>query len=318
MNTDSFAKRWLAAGGPMAVLACLSLMTAVPAQASGETDFNTYCGACHSIGQGRRVGPDLAGVYDRRSQDWLEKFVKSSQSLIKSGDAEAVAVAAEFNNMVMPDATISAAQIKAVLTYIKGAAGGAAAVIEHSAEGAAAVIEHSAEGAAAAAAVGKAPEPVAAVAPPSEADIKLGEALFEGSQRLENGGPACNACHHVRYDAVMGGGILAAELTTVFSRMGVPGLEAILGSAPFPVMQTAYQDRALTKQEVSGLVAFLQYADSVEYQQLPRDYGMGLFLTGIVGAAILFLLFGTIWRGRRVKLVNQDIYDRQIKSVSDT
>jgi cytochrome c2 len=306
MNTDFFAKPWLAAGGSVVVLACLSLMNIAPAQASGETDFITYCGACHSIGQGRLVGPDLAGIHDRRSQDWLEKFVKSSQSMINSGDAQAVAIAAEFNNMIMPDSIISAAQIKDVLSYIQGG-GGAVAAGATAAAGAVSPAPQAAEAA---------PEPAAA--PLSEADIKFGRELFEGSQRLENGGAACNACHHVLHDAVMGGGILAKELTKAFSRMGVPGLKAIIGSAPFPVMQAAYEDKALTEEEVAGLVAFLQYADAEEYNQLPRDYGMGLFLTGIAGAAILFILFGTVWRKRKVGSVNQAIYDRQIKSVSDT
>jgi cytochrome c2 len=275
------------------------LIAASPALASGETDFSTYCGACHTIGQGRRVGPDLAGVFERRSQEWLEKFVKSSQALVKSGDAEAVAIVAEYNNLIMPDSVISDVQIKDVLSYIKDAGSGVVAA-----------------GATANLGTEKSPEPAAI--PPTEANIRLGEKLFEGSQRFENGGPACNACHHVRNDAVMGGGILAAELTTVFSRMGVPGLKAILGSAPFPVMQAAYQDQVLTEEEVGGLVAFLQYADSEEYNQLPRDYGIGLFVIGIVGAAILFLLFGVVWRGRKVGSVNQAIYDRQVKSVSDT
>jgi cytochrome c2 len=306
MNTDFFAIRRLAAGGLVVVLACLSLMNAAPAQASGEIDFNTYCGACHSIGQGRRVGPDLAGVHDRRSQEWLEKFIKSSQSLIKSGDAEAVAIAAEYNNLIMPDAIISAAQIKDILTYIQSAGSGAAAAVAAEAAEAGSPAPQAAEAA---------PEPAAA--PLSEADIKLGQQLFEGSQRLENGGPACNACHHVLNDAVMGGGILATELTKAFSRMGVPGLKAVIGSAPYPVMQAAYKDQALTEEEVAGLVAFLQYADAEEYNQLPRDYGMGLFLTGIVGAAVLFILFGTVWRGRKTGSVNQAIYDRQVKSVSD-
>lgn len=307
MIGDYSVKRRSIIGIPLAVLACLSLINTTPAQASGETDFNTYCGACHSIGQGRRVGPDLAGVHDRRSQDWLEKFVKSSQSMIKSGDAEAVAIAAEYNNLVMPDAVISDAQIKAVLSYIKEAANPAAAGVPGTVESLSGGAPATAE-----------PAPVAEVEPPSPADIELGQALFEGSQRFENGGAACNSCHHVRNDAVMGGGILAAELTTVFSRMGTPGLKAILGAAPFPVMQAAYENHVLTETEVGALVAFLQYADSEEYNQLPRDYGIGLFLTGVVGAAILFILFGTIWRGRRVASVNQAIYDRQVKSVSDT
>ena len=80
--------------------------------------------------------------------------------------------------------------------------------------------------------------PVAAPASPE--DIEAGQAMFQGVTRFENDGAACNACHDVRNDAVIGGGILAAELTTVFSRMGSAGVKAILGQAPFPVMQAAY------------------------------------------------------------------------------
>jgi hypothetical protein len=99
--------------------------------------------------------------------------------------------------------------------------------------------------------------------------------------------------------------------------MGGAGVKAILGHAPFPVMQAAYQDQSLTEQEVTALVAFLEYADSAQYNQLPRDYGVGLFLSGLIGASILFILFGVVWRGRKKGSVNQAIYDRQIKSVAD-
>ena len=101
-------------------------------------------------------------------------------------------------------------------------------------------------------------EPVAL----TEEDIVLGQNLFEGSVRLSNGGPACNSCHDVTNDAVIGGGILAKELTTVFSRLGGPGVRAILCSPPFPVMQEAYEDEPLTESEVKALVGFLQRADS--------------------------------------------------------
>jgi hypothetical protein len=154
-------------------------------------------------------------------------------------------------------------------------------------------------------------------APASEEEIFTGQELFQGKIRFVNGGAACNACHDVRNDAVIGGGILAAELTTVFSRMGRTGVEAILGQAPFPVMQAAYQDHALSEQEVTSLVSFLEYADSEQYYQLPRDYGLGLFASGLIGAAILFIIFSIIWRGRKSGSVYQAIYDRQIKSVSD-
>jgi len=251
------------------------------AQEPGEQVFNTTCFACHTIGGGRLVGPDLLGVHERRSRAWLEGFVKSSQSMIDNGDAEAVALFAEFNQLPMPDSINSDEQIRQVLDYIE--AQSSAAVAETSAEALVAV-----------------DQPEVQQQPASEEDIQTGQALFQGILRFENGGPACNACHEVRNDAVIGGGILATELTSVFSRMGGAGVKAILGHAPFPVMQAAYQDRLLTEREVASLVAFLEYADSEQYNQLPRDYGVGLFLSGIAGASILFIFFGFVWRGRQI------------------
>jgi hypothetical protein len=259
------------------------------AQEPGKQVFDTTCFACHTIGGGRLVGPDLLGVNERRSQTWLEGFVKSSQSMINNGDADAVELFAEFNQLPMPDALISDEQIRQVLDYIES-------------QSSAAVAETSV---------------AVQTQPASEEDIQTGQDLFQGILRFEEGGPACNACHEVRNDAVIGGGILATELTSVFSRMGGAGVKAILGHAPFPIMQAAYQDQSLTEQEVTALVAFLEYADSEQYNQLPRDYGIGLFLSGIAGASLLFIFFGLVWRGRKKGSVNQAIYDRQIRSVSD-
>jgi cytochrome c peroxidase len=215
--------------------------------------------------------------------------------MINNGDPEAVALAAEYNGIVMPDAVMSDQQIREVLNYIRVKSAGLTSAGGESATLAA--------------------QPAATAAPASQQDIEAGQAMFQGATRFENGGAACNACHDVRNDAVIGGGILAAELTTVFSRMGGAGVKAILGQAPFPVMQAAYADKPLTDEEVTALVAFLEYADSEEYNQLPRDYGIGLFLSGAGGAAVLFAFFGIFWRGRKSRAVNQDIYDRQVTSI---
>jgi len=263
-------------------------------QEPGEQIFQTTCFACHTIGGGRLVGPDLAGVHDKRSQEWLERFVASSQSMIKDGDAEAAALFEEFNRVPMPDSFISEEQIRQVLSYIKSQSSSQTADVAPSEA-----------------------EQVPATAPASEQDILIGQDLFQGTIRFVNNGPACNACHEVRNDAVIGGGILATELTTVFSRMGGAGVKAILGHAPFPVMQAAYKDQSLTEDEVVALVAFLEYADSEQYNQLPRDYGIGLFVSGSVGAGVLFLLFAVVWRGRKKESVNQAIFDRQVRSISD-
>ena len=292
------AKTRVAAFGTALAFVCLGQFNGAWAQEPGKQTFQVTCAACHTIGGGRLVGPDLAGIHNRQSQAWLEQFVKSPKSLIDSGDADAVAIFEEYNQLVMPDAFITEEQITEVLAYLKVASSGLAGSGGESTSASAAI--ESAE-----------------LTPASEEEIFTGQELFQGNIRFANGGAACNACHDVRNDAVIGGGILAAELTTVFSRMGRTGVEAILGQAPFPVMQAAYQDHALSEHEVTSLVSFLEYADSEQYYQLPRDYGLGLFASGLIGAAILFIIFSIIWRGRKSGSVYQAIYDRQIKSVSD-
>lgn len=271
------------------------------AQEPGEQDFNTHCAACHTIGGGRLVGPDLAGVYDRRSQAWLETFLKSPQAMITSGDAGAVALFEQYNKLLMPDPPFTEAQVKDVLSYLKASS--------------ALAVPAPAPGNADLAMAETSPAPVQ---PASPARITAGQDLFQGRLRFENRGPACNGCHEVTNDAVIGGGILAKDLTQAFSRMGGPGVTAILGQAPFPVMQAAYANKGLTADEVTSLVAFLQDADAKHAFHRPRDYGMGLFVSGLIGAAILFLLFATVWRKRKVGSVYQAIFDRQVKSVSDS
>jgi cytochrome c peroxidase len=149
---------------------------------------------------------------------------------------------------------------------------------------------------------------------PTPEQISLGQNLFQGTERFSEDGAACNSCHDVKNDAVIGGGILAKDLTTVFSRMGKAGVEAVLGQAPYPVMQAAYENYPLTEQEITALIAFLQDADSKGVLKQPRDYGLGLLASGVVGGLIIFALCGLLWRGRGKGSVNQAIYDRQVKS----
>ncbi len=85
----------------------------------GEAIFKATCSPCHSIGKGKLVGPDLKNVYDRHSEEWLMKWITSSQALVTAGDTSAVRLFKENDNMIMPDATISADEIKEVIAYFK-------------------------------------------------------------------------------------------------------------------------------------------------------------------------------------------------------
>jgi len=80
--------------------------------------FQQSCNACHNIGQGPKVGPDLKGVTERRKEDWLLNFIKSPQKAINAGDPVAKELVDTFK-IVMPDQAYSDDEIKALLAYIK-------------------------------------------------------------------------------------------------------------------------------------------------------------------------------------------------------
>jgi len=95
----------------------------------GKTIFSARCASCHALNK-ILTGPALTGVDKRHSIDWIVKFVQSSQTLVKSGDKEAVALFEKFNKIPMPDhPDLSADQIKSVVAYIisQGGAADAAA-----------------------------------------------------------------------------------------------------------------------------------------------------------------------------------------------
>lgn len=97
---------------------CCSFISAQNA-ANGEKLFKATCTACHSIGKGKVVGPDLAGVTSKRNEKWLISWIKSSSAMIKKNDPVAVKLFNENNKMPMPDNNLTDAQVKDILAYIK-------------------------------------------------------------------------------------------------------------------------------------------------------------------------------------------------------
>lgn len=278
----------------------LSVATGCFAQKSGEKLFNSFCNACHSIGKGRLVGPDLADVHKRRPAEWLVKFIQSSQSMVRDGDPDAVAIFAEYNQTVMPDAPYNADEIKSILAYIAEKSPGGTAE----------------DPATSLSAAEKADESFRSVEEADSRDVRVGEMLFSGRQRLSGGGPSCMSCHHVKNDRMIGGGSLAKDLTAAFSRMNESGVRAIISSSPFPAMKEAYTGASITDEEVYALTAFLKYADEEQYNQHPRNYQHYMLGAGALGLAMLLTVFSMTWRSRRRKIINDRIFNRQVKSES--
>lgn len=101
------------------VLLAVGNLNANPPVEEGKTIFMARCAACHNVNQ-KLTGPALAGVDQRRSLEWIVSFVHSSQTMVKSGDKDAVAVFEQFNRVPMPDhPDLTPENISSILEYIK-------------------------------------------------------------------------------------------------------------------------------------------------------------------------------------------------------
>jgi mono/diheme cytochrome c family protein len=264
---------------------------------SGEETFKKTCSACHTVGGGKLVGPDLKGVNSKRKEDWIIKFVKASQSFIKSGDADAQAIFDQYK-VVMPDQNLSDADIKSVIAYIASKSPAEAVAADSAAA------PPAQEAAVAARSTGTA----------TVEEILLGKQLFEGSTRFVNGGASCVSCHNVNYDGLLKGGMLAKDLTNCYARLGGDaGIMGILGAPPFPAMTAAFKDNPLTEQEIFALTAFLNKADKDQVYQHPNNSNP-LLLGGFIGFIIIIILIFLIWNMRKKSSVKEAIYNRQVKS----
>ena len=88
----------------------------------GKLIFNSRCAGCHNVNQ-VLTGPALAGVHDRHSMDWIINFVRSSQTMVKKGDKDAVALFEQFNKIPMPDhADLTEENVKSIVEFIKSEA----------------------------------------------------------------------------------------------------------------------------------------------------------------------------------------------------
>ncbi|HEX5998257.1 MAG TPA: SCO family protein [Hyphomicrobiaceae bacterium] len=84
----------------------------------GEALFKRLCTGCHSIGEGDRVGPDLAGVAERRDRAWLHKFITNPERMRRDLDPVAVALMARFPTVRMPRLSVAEKDADDLLAYI--------------------------------------------------------------------------------------------------------------------------------------------------------------------------------------------------------
>lgn len=248
----------------LAIVLTLSL-----SQDSVENYYNTNCKACHTIGGGKLIGPDLLGVHNRADRDWLINWIVDPAGVLASGDAYAQQILKEANNVPMIKSPgINAELAEDLLDYIQSK-------IDSGDIDAAYV------------------EPVF-----TDEDLEKGGHLFMGRTQLTEGGAPCVSCHTVNSIGGLGGGKLGVNLTDAYNRLGLSrGLTTWLKAPPTETMKPVFEDHPLSENEILELTAFLKHEFEQSGTQLFAA-SANLFLYGFLGVILMFVLIGMIWSNR--------------------
>ena len=257
------------------------------AQQDVEAYYKQNCSACHTIGGGKLLGPDLKGVTKAREHEWLEKWLQNPQAMIDSGDPFAVKLQKEYGGIVMPTATGMTPQMaESLLNYIAAKSGETSEAAQAS---------------------------PAQEEPFTEKQVAEGSALFLGRKPFQEGGAACVACHAVKSaGGALGGGQLGPDLTLVYKRLnGRKGVEAWLSSPASATMKPIFNKHPLKPEEIGTLTAFFEQASKESGAEAAGAYRLLFLLLGLGGATIGLLILGLIWK-RRIRGVRRALVEGKL------
>jgi mono/diheme cytochrome c family protein len=269
----------------------LGLLSANPptahAQQNVETFYKQNCAACHTIGGGKLLGPDLKGITKARDHEWLEKWLQNPQAMIDSSDPVALKLKEEYGGMVMPAAPgITPQMAEALLNFIAAKSGETSEAAK---------------------------TPPAREEPFTEKQVAEGKALFLGRQNFQDGGAACVACHAVKSAAgALGGGQLGPDLTLVDRRLnGRKALEAWLSNPASATMKPIFNKHPLKPEEIDALTAFFGQTSKETRAENPSAYRLRFILLGLAGAALGLVVLGLIWK-RRIRGIRRALVEGKL------
>jgi len=270
------------------VVVAMSMPLRAEAPSEAAAKFEQRCYSCHNIGGGNKQGPDLKGVTDRRSKEWLHRFIPSPAGMNRSGDPVATELFSAFAPQVMPDQALTPEEIDLILTFIAD------------------LTKRNENFVPAGARLARRTTP---------ADIEAGRDLFTGRASLSGGAPPCISCHDLEGIGGFGGGTLGPDLTISAVRYTDPELIAILQNPNFPTMASIFARRPLSDEEI---VRFFALITSVRPAGLARSARQGAIMTdytfplsGLAAFVVAMIAMSLVWR-RRLDGVREHVVRRSI------
>lgn len=85
----------------------------------GKYLFGRQCIACHTIGHGDLIGPDLLGVTRVRTRDWLLHMIQKPDELLDGKDPIATVLLKKYKGVRMPNTFVGDLDAQYILSYIE-------------------------------------------------------------------------------------------------------------------------------------------------------------------------------------------------------
>jgi protein SCO1 len=85
----------------------------------GQYIFNGHCAACHTVGHGEKIGPDLLGVTTSRNHEWLKRFIQEPEKLIAERDPTALALFEKYKEIRMPNLRLADRDVETLIKFLE-------------------------------------------------------------------------------------------------------------------------------------------------------------------------------------------------------
>src|ERR1700722_12426057 len=86
--------------------------------ARGQILFNQNCSGCHSFHQ-NGIGPNLSGVAETDSVNWLKLFIREPDKMVESGDAHAKKIFEAYHSMMPSFTTMTDEQTDQLISFLQ-------------------------------------------------------------------------------------------------------------------------------------------------------------------------------------------------------
>lgn len=297
------------------------------AQSDPAELYDDYCADCHSIGEGDMKGPDLLGVEQKYSNDWLVRFISSAKTMINSGDPAAVKSWEKYKKKNMPNTNLSKSEIKALIVYIASfnktvakdntkkttPPGDEKTKVSESTEQSEKDIETKS---------GDYDDRLAALekkidiileyhkkslsARITDEEIKKGMELFEGKIPFSNEAPACVSCHNTFRIDTLNWNPSAYDIATDFSQKNNADMSDLIINPVSKKMLEVLKDHELTDDEIFYITVYLKSVERtglLEHTKLPINLIIFISLCLIVVLALIDLQFTKIIKLKLINLI---------------